>query len=170
MTTSLVASALYPLVFFLVLGVLLNGIRTALGFYQKQNLALSVSGKDPAFRKWIEDAQELWTRPGFFESLSLGRFFADTAALFSGTAFFNLLGMPWGWAFFVAGVVTYLVSHWGASLLAKAYAPVLGGFVIQAYRVYAWLLMGRLGRWIYELNELLLKRLGYPAAYRAARF
>jgi putative hemolysin len=154
------ADSFYPFVLFLALGILLNGIRTALAFYQKQNLALSVAGKDPAFRKWTEDAQDLWTQPGFFESLSLGRFFADVGALFSGALFFNHLGMGWGWGFAVAAILTYLASHWGTSLLAKGYAPSLGGFAIQAYRIYAWLLMGRLGRWIYELNELLLKKLG----------
>jgi putative hemolysin len=157
------ASALYPFVLFLALGVLLNGIRTALGFYQKQNLALTISGKDPAHRDWIEEAQELWTRPGFFESLSLGRFFADIGALFYGTAFFNMLGIGWGWAFGFTAVLTYLLAHWGASLLAKAYAASLGGFVIQSYRVYAWLLMGRLGRWNYAWNEWVLKRLGHES-------
>jgi putative hemolysin len=159
-----VSSALFSFALFLVLGVLLNGIRIALGFYQKQNLALTVSGKDPAFRNWIEDAQELWTRPGFFESLSLGRFLADALALFFGAAAFaGIPGITWGWAFAGAAVLTYLTSHWGASLLAKAFAPSLGGFVLQAYKVYAWLLMGRLGRWVYALNESLLRRLGYES-------
>jgi putative hemolysin len=157
------ASALYPFILFLGLGFLLNSIRTALAFYQKQNLALTVSGKDPAFRRWIEDAQEIWTRPGFFEALSLGRFFADAGALFSGAVIFNLLGMGWGASFTLASVLVYLTSHWGASLLAKAYAPSLGGFVIQAYRLYSWILMGRIGRWIYALNESLLGRLGYES-------
>jgi putative hemolysin len=159
------ASAFYPFVCFLALGVLLNGIRTALAFYQKQNLALSVSGKDPAFRKWTEEAQELWTRPGFFEGLSLGRFFADAGALFAGALVFYHLGFGWGFGFILAAVITYLASHWGSSLLAKAYAPSLGGFAIQASRLYSWFLMGRLGLWVFELNELLLKKLGHESRF-----
>ena len=157
------ASAFLPFVLLLALGVVLNGIRTALGFYQKQNLALTISGKDPAHRKWIDEAQELWTAPGFFESLSVGRFVADAGALFFGAVFFNGLGFAWGWGYALAALLAYLASHWGVSLLAKAYAPSLGGLVIQAYKVYAWLLMGRVGRGIFALNESLLKRLGYES-------
>jgi putative hemolysin len=157
------ASALIPFLLFLTLGVLLNGIRIALGFYQKQNLELTVSARDPAFRRWIDEAQDLWTKPGFFESLSLGRFSADVGALYFGAQTFNMLGVSWGWALLLAAALTYLAPHWGASLFAKAYAPSLGGTVIRAYRIYAWLLMGRLGRWIYELNETLLRRLGYES-------
>ncbi len=157
------ASAFYPFVFFLALGMLLNAIRTALSFYQKPNLDLTGPGKDPVFRRWVETAQELWTRPGFFESISLGRFVSDAVALFSGTVFFYRFGLEWGAGFVLTAVVVYLCSHWGASLVAKAYAPSLGGFVIQAYRVYAWVLMGRVGRTVYALNETLLRRLGYES-------
>jgi putative hemolysin len=159
------ASAFYPFVLFLALGFLLNGIRTALAFYQKQNLALSVSGKDHAFRKWTEEAQGIWTRPGFFEGLSLGRFFADAGSLFSGALLFNLCGMGWGYGFILAALITYTISHWGSSLLAKAYAPSLGGVAIAASRFYSWLFMGRLGLWVFELNELLLKKLGYESRF-----
>src|SRR5690606_19325002 len=152
-TVLLMASAFFPFALLLALGVVLNGMRTALGFYQKQNLALTISGKDPAHRKWIEEAQELWTAPGFFEALSLGRFVADAGTLFFGAVFFNGLGVDaWGWSYVLAAVLAYLASHWGVSLLAKAYAPSLGGVVIQAYKVYAWLLMGRVGRGIFALN------------------
>jgi len=157
------ASAFYPFVLFLALGILLNTIRTALSFYQKPNLDLTVSGKDPAFRRWVESAQELWTRPGFFESVSLGRFISDAVALFAGSVFFHRLGLERGAGFVLTATVVYLCSHWGASLLAKAYAPSLGGFVIQAYRVYAWVLMGRIGRAVYAVNESLHKRLGYES-------
>jgi CBS domain containing-hemolysin-like protein len=68
--------------------------------------------------------------------------------------------MGWGWAFAVAGVVVYLLSHWGSSVLAKAYAPYLGGFAIHIYRLYAWLFMGKVGYAVFQLNEWLLHRLG----------
>jgi putative hemolysin len=157
------ASAFYPFVLFLALGMLLNAIRTTLSFYQKPNLTLSIPGKDPAFRRWVEQAQELWTRPGFFESISLGRFASDAVALFAGAVFFHRVGLEWGAGFVLAAVLVYVCNHWGTSLLAKAYAPSLGGFAIQAYRVYAWLLMGRVGRTVYALNESLLRRLGYES-------
>ena len=162
MITALTA-VLFPFAGFLALGVLLNAIRTGLGFYQKQNLTLSISGRDPAFRRWVEDAQELWSRPGFFEALSLGRFAADVGALFFGALAFNHPGLGWGQSFVLAAAVTYIVSHWATALFAKAYAPSLGGVLLPAYRVYAWFLMGRIGRAIYGFNETLLKRLGHAS-------
>lgn len=157
------AAAFYPFVLFLALGFLLNGLRTVLSHYQKQSLDLAVSARDPAFRRWVEEAQGIWTRPGFFEAMSLGRFLADVCALFAGAMGLSRAGLDWGWAFTLAAVIVYLVSHWGAPLVGKAYAPSLGGVAIQAYRVYSWVLMGRLGRWIFGLNEALLRKMGYES-------
>jgi putative hemolysin len=135
-----------------------------LGFYQKQSLDLTLSAREESFQKWVEEAQALWIRPGFFESLSIGRFVSDAASLFTGALVFSrLFALPWTTAFAVAGILTYLLSHWGSALLAKAYAPSLGGFAIQAYRIYALLFMGKLGRATYNLNEFLLRRLGYES-------
>lgn len=157
---SAILAVLFPFAGFLALGSLLTAIRTGLGFYQKQNLALSISGRDPAFRRWVEDAQELWARPGFFEALSLGRFVADTGALFLGALTFFHVGLGWGLSYLLAAVVTYVVSHWAAALLAKTWAHHLGGALLQAWRVYAWLLMGRIGRAIHGFNESLSRRMG----------
>jgi putative hemolysin len=157
------ASVFYPFLIFLALGIFLNGIRTALSFYQNENLDLTLSGQDAAFRRWTEEAQALWTRPGFFESLSLGRFFADAAALFSGALLFNRIGLGWGSAYALTAVIVWLASHWGASLVAKAYAPRLGGFAINTYRLYSWLFMGWLGRWVYDFNEGLLRKMGHES-------
>ncbi len=159
------------LIFFilaLALGVLLNGIRIALSFYQKDGLPLAPAArnpdKDPEFRKWIEEARTLWNTPGFFESLSVGRFVADAVALFCGGGLFaRLTGSHWAAGYLIAALLAYGVSHWGASLLAKAYAPWLGGPAMGIYKVYGWLLMGRVGRAIHDLNEALLRRLGHAS-------
>jgi putative hemolysin len=151
---------------FLAVGILLNGIKTALGFYQKQSLDLTLSTREESFQKWVEEAQALWVRPGFFESLSIGRFIADACALFTGAlAFSRLFSFPWALAFGFASAITYLLSHWASSVAAKAYAPSLGGFAIQAYRVYALLFMGKIGSGMYRLNEVLLRRLGYESRF-----
>lgn len=157
-----------PLLFFLLalaLGVLLNGIRIVLSFYQKESLTLAPGArnpdKDPALRKWIEDARVLWNTRGFFESLSAGRFAADAVALCSGASLFSRIpGFGWALGYPLTAILTFIVSHWGAALLARAYAPSLGGAALRAYRVYSWLLMGRAGRGIHRLNEMLLRRLG----------
>jgi putative hemolysin len=160
-----VTAALSLLLLALALGVLLNGIRIALSFYQKESLTLAPDGrnpdKDPALRKWMEEARVLWNTPGFFESLSVGRFAADAVALCAGANLFaHIPGFGRGGGYLLAAVVAFIVSHWGASLLAKAYAHSLGGAALGAYRIYAWLLMGRVGRAIHNLNESLLRRLG----------
>jgi CBS domain containing-hemolysin-like protein len=164
MTSTSGFSSLIAFFIFLAVGVVLNGIKTALGFYQKQSLDLTLATREERFQQWVEEAQALWIRPGFFESLSIGRFLSDAAALFVGTcALSGLFGLSWGPAFTTAGVLTYLFSHWGSALLAKAYAPFLGGAALQAYRIYSLLFMGKIGRWIYQLNESLLRRMGYES-------
>jgi putative hemolysin len=154
-------SALFPFAVSLLVGVLLNGIKTTLGFFQKQDLDLLVSDKESGFHRWVKDAEALWIKPGFFESLSLGRFLADAVALFSGAVLFaGTLKLGWGLAFTVAAVIVYLASHWGSSVLSKAYAPYLGGVAIHLYRLYAWVFMGKVGLAVYRFNEWVLHRLG----------
>jgi putative hemolysin len=150
--------------FFLTVGIVLNGIKTALGFYQKQSLDLTLSGRDESFQKWVEEAQALWMRPGFFESLSIGRFVADAGALLTGTLVLTRWsGLPWVAGFALTALLTYLLSHWASALLAKAYAPSLGGAAIRTYRLYSLLFMGKVGRFIYQANEALLRRLGHES-------
>ncbi len=161
-------AALLFFILALALGVLLNGIRIALSFYQKDGVSLAPASrnpdKDPAFRKWVEEARALWNTPGFFESLSVGRFAADALALACGAIVFtHLTGSHWVGGYLLAALVAFGVSHWGTALLAKAYAPWLGGAALRGYRVYAWLLMGRIGRGIHDLNEALLRRLGHAS-------
>jgi hypothetical protein len=129
-------AALFFFLLALALGVLLNGIRVALSFYQKKSLTLAPDGRnpdrDPAFRKWTEEARILWNSPGFFESLSVGRFAADAVALVAGANFLSRFpGFGWIGGYLLAAVMTFIVSHWGAALLAKAYAPSLGGAALR---------------------------------------
>ncbi len=146
----------------LVLSGVLSGIKTVLGFYQKQNLDLALSGSSSRFQEWIENATQLWKKPGFFESLSIGRFFFDMLALFCGAmAFYETFPLAWGWAFSFSAALIYLVSHWSVPVLALAYAPSLGGLALRLYHIYHFALMGSVGRWIYGLNEGLLRRMGH---------
>src|SRR3954467_7650477 len=98
-----IPSALTSLILFLLalaLSGLLSGIKTVLGFYQKQNLDLALSADSPRFRNWIDGASRLWKTPGFFEALSLGRFILETFALFFGSwGLYGLFPIGWGWAF-----------------------------------------------------------------------
>ena len=66
----------------LALSGVLSGIKTVLGFYQKQNLDLALSGDTPRLQELIERASNEWKKPGFFEALSVGRFLFDALALF----------------------------------------------------------------------------------------
>ena len=141
---------------------LLSGVKTVLGFYQKQDLDLTLSGSSSRFQDWIEHAARLWKRPGFFESMSIGRFIFDSFALFFGARFFvDALSMAWGWGFTVSALVIYLISHWGIPVLAQAYAPSLGGMSHRLYRIYDFAFMGGIGRVVYDLNQMLLRRLGH---------
>jgi CBS domain containing-hemolysin-like protein len=91
----------------------------------------------------------------------VGRFAADAVALVAGANFLSRFpGFGWIGGYLLAAVMTFIVSHWGAALLAKAYAPSLGGAALRVYGIYAWLLMGRAGRSIHDLNDALLRRLG----------
>jgi len=125
-------------------------------------LELALPGISPHLQDWIENANKLWKKPGFFESLSTGRFLFDSLALFLGaTVLTGVFSMAWGWGFAVSALGVYLTSHWCVPMLAQAYAPSLGGIALRIYRVYAFAFMGRIGQAVYGLNEILLRRLGH---------
>jgi len=158
-------SALIALILFflaLALAGVLSGIKTVLGFYQKQDLDLALSADSPRFRDWLDNASKIWKAPGFFESLSVGRFILEALAIFCGTqAVFAMSPATWGWAFTFSALVVFLVVHWGVPIVAQAYAPSLGGLAMYLYRIYALAFMGSVGRGVYRLNEMLLRRLGH---------
>jgi CBS domain containing-hemolysin-like protein len=141
---------------------LLSGIKTVLGYFQKQNFDLALSSDSPHFKEWMEEAAQIWKRPGFFESLTIGRFLFDASSLFFGaSALTRSLPIGWGLAFTISALATFAISHWGLSLLAQAKAPALGGLALKLYRVYGFVFMGSAGKVIHEFNESLLRRLGY---------
>jgi CBS domain containing-hemolysin-like protein len=148
----------------LILSGLVSAMKLILGFYQKQSLNLALSGDSPLFQKWIEEASNLWKRPGFFESLSIGRFFFDCSSIYFGAIFWvELLPIGWGLAFAVSILTTFTISHWAVPLASQAYAPSLGGAALRMYRAYSLFLMGGLGVALYNLNETLLRRLGHDS-------
>lgn len=146
----------------LAIGSVLSGIKTVLGYYQKQNMDLSLAGDSQRFRNWIDSSSKLWTMPGFFESLSIGRFLFDMVALYFGAAaWVKLFSLGWGYAFALSAMTVYLISHWGIAILSQAFAPSLGGLALYFYRIYSLVFMGPIGRGLHQLNEMALRRLGH---------
>ena len=146
----------------LALSGVLSGIKTVLGFYQKQNLDLALSGDTPRLQELIERASNEWKKPGFFEALSVGRFLFDALALFFGASvLLKIFGMSWGWSFVFSGIAVYLTTHWLVPLLSQAFAPSLGGLALYLHRIYRLMFMSGVGRAIYGLNQTLLRRLGH---------
>ncbi len=157
-----VATHLILFILTLTLSGVLSGIKTVLGFYQKQDLDLALSGSSSRFQDWIENANKLWKKPGFFESLSTGRFLFDSLTLFLGaTTLTGIFSMNWGWGFALSALGVYLTSHWCIPMLAQAYAPSLGGLALRIYRIYDFAFMGAIGEAIYGLNETFLRKLGH---------
>ncbi len=155
------ATALILFVLSLMLGGILSGVKSILSFFQKQNLDLSLSPDSERIAKWVDQASATWHRPGFFESLVLGRFLADCLALFFGSSLLaNLFPIDWGLAFFLSGLATFVLSHWAMPLAAQAFAPSLGGAALVLYRAYAFVFMGWIGAGLFRLNEGLSRHFG----------
>lgn len=154
------------LLFILTLSLagVLSGIKTVLGYYQKQDLDLALSADSPRFRDWIDKASRLWKSPGFFESLSVGRFLFEASSLYFGARFLTtIFPMGSGWAFALSGLVVYGVPHWGVPILAQAYAPALGGLALYLYRIYGLAFMNGIGKAFYAMNDFLLRRMGHES-------
>jgi len=118
-------------------------------------------GERPSDAHLIERAHQAWHKPGFFESLSLGRYLFDLLAGYQGLFFFHSLGMSWWIALAVTIILGYLPAHWLIPALSQAFAHKLGGFALGAYRIYRLLLMGAIGDTLGKLNGLLLAKLGF---------
>ncbi len=155
------ASALAFFIPSIILSGILSGMRLVLGFYQKQNLDMALSRGSARFQRWIEGAASQWNRPGFFESMSAGRFTLDCIAVFSGSlSLVRLSPLGWGPAFAMSALIVFCVAHWAIPLAARTYAPNLGGPAIWFCRAYNFAFMGWLGRGIHQVNTFALSHLG----------
>ena len=153
------------LILFLVLALasgLLSGLRNVLSHFEHHYPNLQANrGERPSDAHLIERAHQAWHKPGFFESLSLGRYLFDLLAGYQGLFFFHSLGMSWWIALAVTIILGYLPAHWLIPALSQAFAHKLGGFALGAYRIYRLLLMGAIGDTLGKLNGLLLAKLGF---------
>jgi CBS domain containing-hemolysin-like protein len=148
------------------LGLLLSGtlvgLKTIIGFLQKQDPDLLIPGQSGRFKVAVLKAMELWRRPGFFETIAIGRYAGDGMTLYFGTrSLIRILDWPMGWAFSVVLIGAFLIAHWLMPLLAQGLAPRLGTAAIKIYHGYSLFFMGALGAWIFRINEKFLRRMGY---------
>jgi putative hemolysin len=151
-------------VFFLSAGFsgLLSGIKTVIGFFQAQNIEHSLNGESPQYQAIIDRARALWGKPGFFESLSIGRFFLDGAAVIGAVRYMAFLFPET--SYFTLGLISialsFAISHWLFPILAQAFSPSLGRWALRVYKVYSFFFMGKLGEWMFEAHDLALRKLG----------
>jgi CBS domain containing-hemolysin-like protein len=151
-------------VFFLSAGFsgLLSGIKTVIGFFQAQNVDHSLNGESPQYQAIIDRARALWGKPGFFESLSIGRFFLDGAAVIGAVRYMAFLFPET--SYLTIGLISislsFAISHWLFPILAQAFSPSLGRWALRAYKVYSFFFMGKLGEWMFQAHDLSLRKLG----------
>ena len=152
------------LFFFLTAGLsgVLSGVKTVIGFFRGQNSEHSLNGESAETQAIVARATTLWEKPGFFESISFGRFILDGAALLSATCYLTSL-------FPAASIVNlglfsivlaFSISHWVFPILAQAFSPSLGKWALRLYKVYGFFFMGKLGELLFQTHDLALRKLG----------
>jgi CBS domain containing-hemolysin-like protein len=152
------------LFFFLAAGAsgVLSGIKTVIGFFRGQNSEHSLNGESALTKAIVERSIALWEKPGFFESLSVGRFLLDGVALLAGTHYLAFL-FPQT-SLVTLGLVSILfaftIAHWLFPVLAQAFSPSLGKWALRAYKLYSFFFMGKLGEVLFQTHDLALRKMG----------
>ena len=141
---------------------LLGGMKTVIGFFARQNVEHTLNGKAAQYSHVIEKANRVYERPGFFESIGLGRFLLDGAALLSGVLCLQVIFT--GFRVFTLGAisltVSFAISHWLLPMLAQAFSPSLGRTALRMHTVYSFFFMGKLGELLFQAHDLALRRMG----------
>src|SRR4029078_12316465 len=122
----------------------LSGSKTVLGFFQSQNNENALNGATHSIKRVIERASAIWSKPGFFESITLGRFVLDGAAILASVTYLQTL-FPSARILYLGAfsmTISFVVSHWMIPMFAQAFSPSLGGTAIQLYRIYSTFFMG----------------------------
>ena len=151
-------------IFFIASGFsgILAGVKTVIGFFQGQNIEHALNGESPQFQAIIDRSRALWGKPGFFESISIGRFFLDGAAVLAAVHY--MLSLFPETSLFTLGAIgialCFSISHWLAPVLAQAFTPSLGRWALRIYKVYGFFFMGKLGEWMFAAHDLALRKLG----------
>jgi putative hemolysin len=152
------------LVFFLATGFsgVLSGVKTVIGFFRGQNSEHSLNGESAQTRAIVARSAALWEKPGFFESISVGRFILDGAAIIAGTRYLAYLfsGTSVTTLALISIILSFAISHWIFPILAQAFSPSLGKWALRVYKVYGFFFMGKLGELLFQTHDLALRRLG----------
>ena len=123
------------LIFFVSAGLsgLLGGMKTVIGFFRGQNSEHSLNGESAQIKAIIARSTTLWEKPGFFESISVGRCLLDGFALLAGTRYLAYLFPDTG--FMTLGLISILlgfaIAHWLFPILGQAFSPSLGKWALD---------------------------------------
>jgi CBS domain containing-hemolysin-like protein len=151
-------------IFLLAAGLsgVLSGVKTVIGFFAGQNTEHALSGESPMTQAIIGRSHALWSKPGFFESISLGRFLLDGAAVICLTRYLGYLFPGAGLLSLglFAVITSFIISHWFFPVLAQAFSPSLGGWGLRIYKLYGFFFMGKLGEFMFQAHDMLLRKLG----------
>ncbi|MEO7425502.1 MAG: CBS domain-containing protein, partial [Fibrobacteria bacterium] len=141
---------------------ILSGVKTVIGFFRGQNSVHSLNGDSSEIQSVVEKATVLWEKPGFFESISVGRFLLDGAAILAGTRYLIYLFPETGIATLgcIGILLAFAVSHWLFPILAQAFCSSLGHWALRVYRFYSFFFMGKLGELLFQAHDMALRKLG----------
>ncbi|MDQ3001003.1 MAG: hemolysin family protein [Fibrobacterota bacterium] len=152
------------LVFFLATSFsgVLSGIKIVIGFFRGQNSEHTLNGESSQTRATVSRAAALWGKSGFFESIAIGRFILDGAAIIAGTRYLAYLFPETSVATLalIGILVSFSISHWLFPILAQAFSPILGKWALRVYKVYGFFFMGKLGELLFQTHDLALRRMG----------
>ncbi len=152
------------LIFLLSAGLsgILSGVKTVIGFFHGQNSDHTLNGDSAGTQAIIARSHVLWNKPGFFESISIGRFFLDGAAILSLTHYLSFLFSESSRVTLglISILFSFTISHWLFPILAQAFSPSLGKWSLRVYKVYGFFFMGKLGEWMFQAHDVALRKLG----------
>ncbi len=137
-------------------------MKTVIGFYQRQNSDHAVKNESSEIQAIVAAANVVWEKPGFFESISVGRFICDGSAILTGIFYLQSV-LPNSRLFnlgLAALFLTFVISHWIFPVLAQAFSHSLGKWALRVYKFYSFLFMGKLGAMLFETHDMALRKLG----------
>jgi len=158
-------SPLKTLLFFFVLAGLsgvLSGVKTVIGFFRGQNSEHSLNGESALTKAIVERSTVLWEKPGFFESISIGRYLLDGGAILAGTRYLLYLFPETSVATLglISILLAFSMAHWLFPIIAQAFSPSLGKWALRVYKVYGFFFMGKLGELLFQGHDMVLRKMG----------
>jgi len=139
----------------------LGGVKSVIGYYRCQNADHTPNGRAAEVKAIVERSLALWEKPGFFESISFGRFLLDGTAILAAMRYLAYLSdsrpMTLG---LISILLCYTISHWMFPLLAHAFSPTLGTWALRLYKLYSFFFMGKLGELLFQAHDMALRKMG----------